>query len=339
MLSHPDVDAAAFRIDGHVRVTPLIEADPNVFAPAAKVWLKLEQLQHTGSFKVRGAFNRILAAVEKEQLPEAGVVAASGGNAGLAVAYAAAKNHVAAQVYVPQTAPAVKLTQLRRLGAEVVQIGSRYAEAYEAAIEHATRIGALFCHAYDQPEICAGQGTLGLELIEQTHDEVDTILVAVGGGGLMAGIAAAAENRARVIGVEPRSIPTLNAALAAGGPVDVDVSGIAADSLGATRLGDIAYAVATRTGVESVLVDDRDIITARRLLWDHYRLVVEHGTAAALTALLTGAYQPRAGECIAVVLCGANTDLADLGSPTTAPGEAHDGTNVVSPPNGRQPER
>ena len=313
MLTSSDVQAAADRIRPHVRVTPLADLDPGTFAPAARVVFKLEQVQHTGSFKVRGAFNRILAAIAEGVIPEAGVIAASGGNHGLAVAYAARHSNLPAQVYVPQTAPAVKVTKLRALGADVVQVGTRYAEAYTAAAKRAADTGALLCHPYDQPEICAGQGTLGLELLEQAGGEIDTILVAVGGGGLMAGVATAAGTRAHVVGVEPVAIPTLNAALAAGGPVDVEVSGIAADALGATRLGDIPYTVAVAAGVESVLVEDRDIIAARRLLWEDYRLVVEHGGAAAFAALLAGAYRPRAGERIAVILCGANTDVADLG--------------------------
>jgi len=312
MISSSDVHAAAARIAGQVRVTPLTEADPGVFPPAGRVWVKLEQLQHTGSFKVRGAFNRILSAAGQGMLPGAGVVAASGGNAGLAVAYAAARHGLPARVFVPATAPAVKVARLRAYGADVVQQGSKYAEAYEAAIKDAEQSGALFCHAYDQPEVCAGQGTLGLELLEQAGGQVDTVLVAVGGGGLMAGVAAATEGRASVVGVEPATIPTFHAALAAGGPVDVEVSGIAADSLGATRLGDIAYAVATRTRARSVLVDDAAIIAARHRLWEDHRLAVEHGPAAAYAALLTGAYQPAGGERVAVVLSGANTDPATL---------------------------
>lgn len=312
MITRSDVHTAAARIAGHVRVTPLIEADPGVFPPAGRVQLKLEQLQHTGSFKVRGAFNRILSAAGQGMLPEVGVVAASGGNAGLAVAYAAARQGVPARVYVPTTAPAVKVARLRGYGAEVVQEGSKYADAWEAAAKHAAESGALFCHAYDQPEVCAGQGTLGLELLEQAGDQLDTVLVAVGGGGLMAGVAVAAENRATVVGAEPATIPTFHAALAAGGPVDVAVSGIATDSLGATRLGDIAYAVAARTHARSVLVDEAGIIAARKRLWEDHRLAVEHGPAAAYAALLTGAYRPRESERIAVVLSGANTDPASL---------------------------
>jgi threonine dehydratase len=312
MLTSTDIRAAADRIRGHVRSTPLADIEPGPFAPAGRVAFKLEQLQHTGSFKVRGAFNRILAAAAEGPIPDAGVVAASGGNAGLAVAYAAGRSHLPAHVYVPQTAPEVKVAKLRALGADVVQIGSRYAEAYTAAAKHAADTGALLCHPYDQVEICAGQGTLGLELLGQAAGELDTILLAVGGGGLMAGVAVAVGSRARVIGVEPTTIPTLNAALAAGQPVDVEASGVAVDSLGATRLGDIAYAVAVQARVGSLLVDDQDIIAARRLLWDRYRLAVEHAAAAAFAPLLTGAYQPRAGERIAVVLCGANTDPSDL---------------------------
>jgi threonine dehydratase len=214
-------------------------------------------------------------------------------------------------VFVPATAPAVKVARLRELGAEVVAVGERYADAYEAATADAEATGALFCHAYDQPEVCAGQGTLALELLEQAG-AVDTVLVAVGGGGLMAGVAAALEGRARVVGVEPRTVPTFAAALGAGRPVDVPVSGVAADSLGATRLGAIAWDVARRTGAGSVLVDDDDVVAARRLLWERHRLVVEHGAATVVAALRSGAYAPADGERVALVLCGANTSPADL---------------------------
>ena len=299
MISTADVERAAARIEGRVRRTPVLAADEGV-------WFKLEQLQHTGSFKARGAFNRILAAGA-----QTAVVTASGGNAGLAVAYAAREFGLPAQVFVPATAPAVKVAKLRQLGAAVELVGEKYADAYDAAVKHAADTGELFCHAYDQPDICAGQGTLGLELLEQAGG-LDTILVAVGGGGLLAGVAAAVEGRARVVGVEPSTIPTLHSALAAGEPVAVDVSGVAADSLGATRLGDIAFAVATRTNAGSVLVDDAAIVEARAALWDRYRLAVEPGGAAAFAALLSGAYRPAPGERVAVLLCGANTDPADL---------------------------
>lgn len=312
MIDRADAQAAAARIRGQVRVTPVIEADRDLFPAAGAVWLKLEQLQHTGSFKARGAFNRILSAAEQGALPAPGVVTASGGNAGQAIAYAAARQQVPARVFVPENSPPVKVARLRGYGAAVTQAGARYADANELAVKHAAETGALFCHAYDQPEICAGQGTLALELLDQVGGGLDTVLVAVGGGGLMAGLAAATEGAARVIGVEPAASPTLNAALAAGQPVDVEVSGVAADSLGATRLGDIAYAVAVRTGVGSVLVGDDDIVAARQLLWERYRMALEYGGAAAFAALLAGAYQPSAGERVAVILCGANTDPATL---------------------------
>lgn len=311
MISRSDVHTAASRIAGLVRTTPVFEADLEGPGTAGRIWFKLEQLQHTGSFKARGAFNRILAAAERGELPAAGVVAASGGNAGLAAAYAANRLEAPARVYVPVTAPAIKVARLHALGADVVQVGTRYADAYEAAAERVSETGALLCHPYDQPEVCAGQGTVGLELLEQTGG-VDTILVAVGGGGLMAGIATAAQGHATVVGVEPDTVPTLHRALAAGAPVDVAVSGPAADSLGATRLGDIAFEVARRTGVTSVLVTDEQLTGARRALWERHRLVVEHGTAAAVAALLTGAYVPGEGERVAVILCGANTDPSDL---------------------------
>jgi threonine dehydratase len=304
VITRTDVEAAAARIAGRIRRTPVVET--------ATGPLKLEYLQHTGSFKARGALNRILAAQQAGELdPGAGVVTASGGNAGLAVAYAASQVGVPARVYVPTNAPAVKVARLRALGARVEQVGREYAEAHEAALKGAADSGAVYCHAYDQPEIAAGQGTLALELLEQVPD-VDTVLVAVGGGGLMAGIAAAVEGQARVVAVEPVTVPTLHEALRSGGPVDVAVSGIAADSLGARRVGEIGYAVAVRTGVRSVLVSDEEIVAARRALWAYHRIVVEHGAAAAYAALTSGVYAPATGERVAVILCGANTDPSDL---------------------------
>ena len=308
-ITRADVEAARERVGARVRWTPLLAVDA---AFAGTGWLKLEYLQHTGTFKARGAFNRILAASADGTLdPGVGVVVASGGNAGLANAFAARALGVPATVFVPENAPTLKVDRLRRYGAEVVIGGSEYAVAHAAAIEHAQVTGAVYCHAYDQPAIAAGAGTLGLEILEDLP-EPDTVVVAVGGGGLMAGVAAAAEGSARVVGVEPSSIPTLRSALEEGGPTDVAVSGIAADSLGARRLGEIAYAVATRTGVQSVLVSDDDIVRARHLLWEDHRIVVEHGAAAALAALTSGAYRPAPDERIVVVLCGANTDPASL---------------------------
>lgn len=310
MITRVDVDQAATRTQGLTRVTPLLAADPSTFA--GPVWFKCEYLQHTGTFKARGALNRILAAQERGELrQDAGVVVASGGNAGLANAYAAARLGIPATVFVPESAPAVKVQKIKAIGATVVQGGAEYAVAYEAALAHAEETAAVYCHAYDQPEIAAGAGVVGVELLTQLPD-VDTILVAVGGGGLMAGIAAAVEGRAKVVAVEPESAPTLHAALEAGQPVDVAVSGIAADSLGARRIGEIGWSVAVRTGVGSVLVTDADIIAARSTLWNDYRMVVEHGAAAAYAALTSGAYTPAPRERVAVILCGANTDPATL---------------------------
>jgi threonine dehydratase len=310
MITRADVEAAATRTVGRVRRTPVLPADPDAF----RGWFKLEYLQHTGTFKARGAVNRILGAQERGELdPAVGVVVASGGNAGMANAWAAAALGVPATVFVPTTAPAVKVERLRGYGATVVQTGSEYALAYAAAVERAAETGAVYCHAYDQREIAAGAGTLALELLEDLDGGVDTVLVAVGGGGLMAGVAAAVEGVARVVAVEPVGAPTLHAAVQAGAPVDVPVSGIAADSLGARRVGDIGWSVAVRTGVVPVLVTDDDLVAARRLLWAEHRIAVEHGAAAAFAALTAGAYVPAPDERVAVVLCGANTDPTDLG--------------------------
>lgn len=310
MITRADVDQAARRTAGLTRLTPVMEADRDAFP--GPVWFKCEFMQHTGTFKARGALNRILASKERGELrPEVGVVVASGGNAGLANAYAAAQLGVPATVFVPAAAPAVKVRKLVAIGATVVQGGTEYAAAYQAAVAHAREMGAVYCHAYDQPEIAAGAGTVGSELLDQVRG-VDTVLVAVGGGGLMAGVAAAVDGQAKVVAVEPETAPTLHAALSAGKPVDVAVSGVTADSLGARSIGDIGFSVAVRAGVESVLVSDDDIVAARSALWDGYRMVVEHGAAAAYAALASGAYVPRPDERVAVILCGANTDPASL---------------------------
>ncbi|WP_249998199.1 threonine/serine dehydratase [Actinoplanes sp. M2I2] len=302
MVKIDDVRAAAERLGGRVRRTPLLRADGGL-------WFKLEHAQHAGSFKTRGMLNRILAA---PSIPAAGLVAASGGNAGLAAAYAARELGIPAEVFVPATAPAVKVAKLGKLGARVVQVGNEYAEAYAAAVVSAQSSGALFCHAYDDPFMVAGNGTLGLELLDQLPSGFDTVLVAVGGGGLIAGVLAALPPAVRVIAVEPVTAAALHSALAAGEPVDVPVSGVAADSLGARRAGLIAYEMAASAGTPSVLVDDQAIVDARRRLWDDYRQVVEHGTAAAYAALTSGAYVPADGERVVVLLCGANTNPSDL---------------------------
>ena len=308
MINHSDVLQAESRISGYVRRTPLLRGG----TAAAPLWFKCEFLQHTGVFKARGAFNRLLAARARGELdPGDGVVAASGGNAGLANAYAAAALGVPATVFVPENAPRVKVERLLGYNATVRQVGAEYAEAFAAATEYVEETGALFCHAYDQLEIAAGAGTVAEEIL-QDEPSIDTIVVAVGGGGLYAGVAAAAEGRARVVAVEPFNIPTLHAALAAGHPVDVAVSGVAADSLGARRVGEIAFNIASRVPPTSVLVDDAAIVAARSQLWNDYRIPAEYGAAAALAALTSGAYTPGEGERVAVIVCGANTDVCTL---------------------------
>jgi threonine dehydratase len=308
-LDRAEVEAAAARIGGHVRRTPVLELPgADLGLDVERVVLKLEHTQKAGSFKARGAFNRILRAEENGELPTAGVITASGGNAGLAVAMASRELGIRAEIHVPATAPPVKVHALKVLGADIVVSQGQYADAHAAALARQETTGALLVHAYDQLEVCAGQGVLALELLEQAPS-LDVVLVAVGGGGLLAGIAAAVEGRARVVGVEPDTIPTMHAAMAAGAPVDVDVSGVAADSLGARRLGAIAFEVATRTHVQSVLVTDDDLVRARSALWERCRLLVEHAAAAPLAALATGAYRSEPAERVGLVLCGGNTSL------------------------------
>ncbi|RKR30367.1 threonine/serine dehydratase [Arthrobacter oryzae] len=321
MINRSDVLGAERRIEGYVRHTPLLRGG----TAAAPVWFKCEFMQHTGVFKARGAFNRLLAARERGELdPVVGVVAASGGNAGLANAHAAAVLGVPATVFVPENAPKVKVARLLAYGATVRQVGSEYAEAFAAAMEHVETSGALFCHAYDQLEIAAGAGTVAEEILRD-EPAIDTVIVAVGGGGLYAGVAAAAEGRARVVAVEPFSIPTLHAALEAGHPVDVAVSGIAADSLGARRLGEIAFGMASRVPPALALVDDAAISAARSQLWSEYRIPAEYGAAAAFAALASGAYVPGDGERVAVIVCGANTDPCTLEIQPDVGGDARGG--------------
>jgi threonine dehydratase len=307
VITRRDVEAAAERVGGRVRRTPPVEVEPDAFGSGVPLALKLELLQHTGSFKPRGIFNRILAAGTGAER----VVAASGGNAGLAVAYAAAQLGLRAEIFVPESSSPVKVARLRALGAEVTVTGAWYADAYRASQGHAEATGALVVHAYDQPEVAAGQGTVACELEAQLGG-VDTVLVAVGGGGLLAGVATWLEGRARVVAVEPERCPTLATALKQGEPVDVEVGGVAADSLGARRVSATALAVAQRTGVAPVLVDDEAITAARRRLWEQLRVVAEPGGACALAALTSGAWRPRCGERVAVIVCGGNTDPGDL---------------------------
>jgi threonine dehydratase len=303
-----DVETANERILGRVRRTPIQELGPFALGGIpGELVLKLELLQYTGSFKPRGAFNRMLSG---DVGPE-GVIAASGGNFGLAVAFAARELGHRAEIFVPDTSPAVKIERIRALGAEVTVVPGYYTDASVASEERAMETSAMFMHPYDQPAVVAGQGTIAMELSDQCPG-ADTVLVGVGGGGLIAGIAAWFAGDVRVIGVEPATCPTLSAALAAGDPVDVEVSGVAADSLGAGRAGAIAFDIASRFVDRVVTVPDASITDAQRRLWQDVHLVAEPGAAAALAALLCGAYDPEPDERVIVVVCGANTDPASV---------------------------
>lgn len=306
LITRDDVLAARDRIGSRVRRTPLLPP-----AGSDGIWLKCEHLQHCGVFKTRGAFDRQLAAIERGEVGDAGIVIASGGNAGLAHAFAARTLGVRATVFVPEAAPEVKVRRIEAYGAEVRRVGSEYAEALAAAAELALQRGAVVAHAYDQPEVAAGAGTLAEEVLAD-EPSIDTIVVAVGGGGLYAGVAAAVRGRARVVAVEPERCPTLHRAIAAGHPVDVETSGVASDSLGARRIGDLALAAVRAEPPVSVLVDEDAIVEARRRLWADYRIGSEHGAATAYAGLLSGAYSPTDGERVCVVVCGANTDPATL---------------------------
>ncbi len=310
MLTIADIDRARSLISGQVRQTPVISVEGEMFGLAEPVCLKLEMLQHAGSFKPRGAFNRILGAAASDPLPADGVIAASGGNHGLAVAHVAQQLGIRAHIFVPEAASAVKVARIRALGATVTVTGAMYADAYDACLRHAATSGALFVHAYDQPEVIAGQGTVGRELMAQA--DIDTVLVAVGGGGLAAGVRLGVGPGVKLVAVEPERIPTLHAALAAGRPVDVEVGGVAADALGARRIGSLAFEILAAHQVQSVLVTESEIIRSRQLLWDQLQLASEHGGATAAAALLSGAYAPEPGERVAVIVCGANTDPSDL---------------------------
>jgi len=302
-LEPPCIELAYTRIGSHIRRTPVLEVDAQDFGLAPRVLgLKLELLQHGGSFKARGAFANLLM----RELPAAGVVAASGGNHGVAVALAARKLGVRAKIFVPSVAAAAKQQQIRRLGAELVIAGERYADALEASQHWAERSGALQVHAYDQRETLLGQGTLGLEL-ERQNALPDTLLVAVGGGGLIGGLAAWFRGRIKLVSVEPARAPTLAKALQAGRPVDAEAGGIAADSLAPRRVGELMFPLAQKFVGAAVLVEDDAIREAQRLLWREARIACEPGGAAAFAALLSGRYVPRPEERVAVILCGGNT--------------------------------
>jgi threonine dehydratase len=269
--------------------------------------LKLEQLQHAGSFKTRGAFANLLA----RQVPEAGVAAASGGNHGAGVAYAATRLGIPARIFVPTVSSPAKVARIRSYGADLAIIGDRYADALAASEIWARQAGALPIHAFDQTETLLGQGTIGLELTEQAPD-LDTVLVAVGGGGLIGGIAAWYGGATRIIGVEPEPAPTLTEALRAGRPVDARAGGIAADSLAPRRVGDLMLPIAQAFVSRVLLVDDAAIQDAQERLWEACRIVAEPGAAAALAGLTSGGYLPAPGERVGVVVSGANTTAVDF---------------------------
>jgi threonine dehydratase len=312
-ISREGVAAVHRLVRPHVRRTPVIEVDGGDFGLAGpmRLLLKLELCQHAGSFKPRGAFANLLA----RPVPPAGVVAASGGNHGAAVAFAAKQLGVAARVFVPSVASPVKIAQIRSYGAELVVEGDRYADALAASERWLATSGAMAVHAYDQMETLLGAGSLGAELEEQSPD-ADSVLIAVGGGGLLGGVAAwyagAARRKPRLIGVEPERAPTLTRALAAGRPVDAEAGGIAADSLAPRRVGELMFPIAREHVDRVVLVPDDAIRAAQEALWRVLRLVAEPGGAAAFAALLSGAYRPRQDERVAVVLCGGNTTAVDF---------------------------
>jgi threonine dehydratase len=308
MIDRAAISLAHQRLRTHLRRTPVVALEAGAFGAAAGLVLKLEHLQHAGSFKCRGALHRALS----QPVPPAGVLAASGGNHGAAVAWVARRLGCRAEIFVPEISTPAKVERIRGYGAAVTVVGRSYAEALAASQLRAAETGALVIHAYDQPEVVAGQGTLALELEEQAPG-LDAVLVPVGGGGLLGGIAAWFEGRVRVIGVEPARCPTLTRALEAGAPVDVEVGGVAADSLGARRVGALMFELSRRHGVSSLLVDDDAIVAAQKALWRELRLAVEPGAAAALAAILSGAYRPAAGERVGVILSGANADPGSVG--------------------------
>ena len=304
-----DISAAHARIKSHIRRTPVIRADAADFGVTLHhpLTFKLEFLQHTGTFKPRGAFNNLLS----RSVPAVGVAAASGGNHGAAVAYAAQRLGHKATIFVPDVSSPVKIARIRSYGADVRVGGARYADALEQCEVFIQQSGALSVHAYDAPETVAGQGSVGLEWQEDAPD-LDTVLVAVGGGGLIAGIAAWYGRAVKVVGVEPDGSRALHASLEAGRPVDVTVESIAADSLGARNTGQLVYDIARKNVDHVALVPDDAIVAAQRLLWDRLRVAAEPGGAAALAALLSGRYVPHADEKVGVLLCGANVDLSTL---------------------------
>jgi threonine dehydratase len=310
MISAAQIRSTYAAIEPHIRRTPIIDIEAaDLGVASASLTLKLESLQHAGSFKTRGAFTSLLT----RTVPKAGVVAASGGNHGAAVAFAAMKRKVPARIFVPSVASPAKIRQITEYGAQLTIIGDRYAEALLASESYRAQSGAMPIHAYDQLETLLGQGTVGLEL-EAQASRLTTLLVAVGGGGLIAGIAAWYEGRIKIVGVEPKLAPTLTRALEAGRPVDAEAGGIAADSLAPRRIGELVFPIAQRYVSQTVLVSDDAIREAQRGLWRMLRVVAEPGGAAALAALISGQYVPAADERVGVLICGGNTTAVNFES-------------------------
>jgi threonine dehydratase len=308
IINRKEIANAERIIRQYIRRTPTINIDAADFGLGSNLFsLKLELLQHSGSFKARGAFMNLLT----RQVPQAGVAAASGGNHGAAVAYGAMKLGVPAKIFVPGISSPAKMERIRQYGASLVVTGERYADALAASEQWVLESGALPVHAFDQRETLLGQGTAGLEFEEQVP-ELDTLLVAVGGGGLLGGMAAWYAGKIKVIGVEPETAPTLTRAIEAGKPVDAEAGGIAADSLAPRRIGELVFPIAQNYVSDVILVADEDILKAQEALWQHLRIVAETGGAAAFAALLSGRYQPQASERVGVMVSGGNTIAVDF---------------------------
>ena len=307
-INRAEISSTESLIRPHIRRTPIIEVSAADFCDHNhSITMKLELMQHGGSFKCRGAFANLLS----RETPKSGVVAASGGNHGVAVAYAAMKLGVPAKIFVPTISSQTKIERIRQYGAALSVGGDSYADALAASERWLEVSGALSVHAFDQPETILGQGTVAMEL-ETQAPELDTLLVPVGGGGLIAGIATWYDNKVKIVGVEPEASPTLSAALAAGRPVDAEAGGLAADSLAPRRVGDHVFPLAQRFVDRVVLVSDDAIRNAQLALWESLRIVTEAGGAAAFSAVVCGAYQPKAGEKIGVVISGGNTTAVDF---------------------------
>jgi len=308
MLPRERIESTAQLIRPYIRRTPVLDVDGADFQlDSIRIAFKMELLQHTGSFKPRGAFTNLLT----RQVPSAGVVAASGGNHGIAVAYAAMKLGKPATIFVPEVTPQTKLDRIRSYGANLVVGGARYNDALLASEVWQTKSGALPVHAYDQIETLLGQATVGMEYEEQAPD-LDSLLVAIGGGGLLGGIAGWYAGRLKIIGVEPETAPTLTRAIEAGKPVDAEAGGIAADSLAPKRVGELMFPIAQKYVSRVALVSDDAIRQAQKALWSVLHIASEPGGAAAFAALLSGVYQPSPGERVGVLLCGGNTTAVNF---------------------------